>query len=330
MSIVSKFLVIFVVVLTVGFVVMVATYATIQPNYRVAYEDALRQAEAASLQALAGNVDRFINEPRHQMEVATAESEKVKAVAAKDVAVREANEAKADSRLTATRIQNQAEHLAQIQAKLNAYEDLLSKSQEAQRELRSDLTKMQQDLFAAQKKAAETEVHSRFVTAKNDTLIAQAKALDARIREMENNVKKAEAVADKIAEVLAAIRAGGSDTTLGNQEGFTGIDGVSPEVASGAGKGSRDLLESVRIRAKILEVQMDDRIPYVTINHGEDDRIRVGMMLHVFRMDPPEYIGVLRITRVDYQRAAGRVDLLRQGKVIRQGDEVTNDLKTLR
>jgi hypothetical protein len=218
--------------------------------------------------------------------------------------------------------------------KLNEYETLLGKSQAAQNELRSDLTKMQQELFAAQKKAAETEVHARFVSAKNETLIAQARALDARIREMESQKQKAEANAEAIALVLQRIQAGSGEDqtsdTLGL--GLLGPGGVSPDVTKvdPTAKGSRDLLEPIRIRGKVLEVQMDDRIPYITINLGEDDKIKVGMNLHVFRLSPPEYIGIMRVTRIDYQRAAGRVDLLRQGKEIQPGDEVTNDLKTLR
>jgi uncharacterized coiled-coil protein SlyX len=333
-SIVSKFLVVLVVVVSLGVSVMMATYATIQPNYKLAYEQEVQQREAMGVAVLTSGTDRFITDPVNSMTLAVERDRNKVLAAARDKAVADAEEAKARHKAAELRIVKLEEPVSRLQIELTEVNKILGATQDDLRGQRSQNTTLQGQLIVSEKKAAESEMLVRALEAKNATLIAQSRSLDQRIRELERQVQKAEAQLDEMAVFVQQAQFAGAGGDNGGPNALPGISGNIPGggglTITPGGRGSLRLAEPKRVRGKVSDVKMSDGIPYITVNVGEDDKVAIGDKLHVFRTNPPTYVGVMHVTRIDYHRAAGRVDVISPGAEVKTDDEVTNDLKTLR
>lgn len=339
MSILTKVLVVFVVVISIALSVMLGTYATLQGNYKQAYEEALKQAEAASAMNLASSSDRFVVQPQKDMELAVAHArvgELEQQLAAAKAALEDEKSAR---KMTDSQILTIKEPLARIQVELAETQKLLGQEQASTQKLRAEQAAIAAQLLSAEKTAAAKAIDLRFRETEVATLKQQNKNLFDQIRDIEKRMGAVMRQNDELAAVVQAVRSeaavagagtGGQAGIGGSYDLATGPGGVgTPLTSSGRGSILR-LNEAVRIRGKVVEVGSKDGIQYAGINVGEDDKVYVGQVLQLFRMSPtPTYLGTLTVTRVDYQKAAGRVDPLgKEG--VQVGDELTNDLKSLR
>jgi hypothetical protein len=335
-SIVSKVLVLFVVVLALGLSVMLGTYATVTSNYKQAYEESLKQLEAASVNVLGKSVDEFSTKPLAEVERALKEGDVRVLTSELSKAAAKLKEAEDNLKFEKSKGASIEEPLRQLQAKLDDYQKLLAAAQDYTKQLQGENTQKALQLAAAEKKANENEVRARFREAEVAVLKAQNKNQDERIRSLEKKVAMAEQTAEQLAVVVQTLKSSSVDSGVGGSTlpGITspGLEGNAGSISLGmsGGKGRLILNEAPKIRGRVSEVRSSGGVPYAIVNVGEDDKVVVGQELSLFRVSPPTYLGKLVVTRVDYQQAAGRIELVKPELSVAPGDEVTNNLRSIR
>lgn len=346
MSIVTKVLVVFAVVLAIGVSVMVSVYAYVQPNYKEAYDRAREQAEAASAVNLNSSSDRFVTQPQLQMEVALRDAEIRELRKAVDEKDREIKTTKDSLTLAITQYTALSDPLAQLKKELEASQKLLSDSQKELNRVSVQTATLVAQLSASEKTAVTNDARAKVAEATVKNLKLQNKAQDDQIRKLEIQGAALEREREGMAVAIQQLRFSSSDTVVrgpgvpgGNPsapvsilQGSGGSDLAGLVSSTGRERGILRLNESPRIRGKVIEVKTKDGIQYATLNVGEDDKLSITQTLHMFKMNPAQYLGTITLTRVDYQSAAGRIDAVK-GAVIDLNDkdiEVTNDLRNLR
>lgn len=344
MSIVSKFLIVLIVVVSIAASVMISVYAFVQPNWKQHAEENRAVAEASGLSNLVSQSDKLITQPQSALELAVRDTNIRTLTKQVDEKDREIKSLKDSLTLAQTQFSVISEPLARLEQESKKYQDLLGKAQDEIRRLNVQTATLVSEKSAAEKLSTIREVERATLARKVEVLQNQNKSQEDRIQLLERGVMRLEKEREDMAVVVQQARttvagAGGAVASLGG-----GADGFLPG-ATGTGDGLGGLLtttgkrqtvklaEPVRIRGKLTEVKETGGLLYALINVGEDDNVALNQTLHVFTTNPPAYVGTLTVTRLDYQTAAGRLELLRADAKLDVGKveyEVTNDLKTLR
>ena len=80
------------------------------------------------------------------------------------------------------------------------------------------------------------------------------------------------------------------------------------------------------VEGKVLKV--DDKNRRIEISIGSDDGLSNGQELYLYRTDPPEYLGKVRIVVVDNDQAVATViNTTVNGKKIKEGDHVASTIR---
>jgi hypothetical protein len=96
-----------------------------------------------------------------------------------------------------------------------------------------------------------------------------------------------------------------------------------PKAAEGSGEGSGTKNPPTENVEGVVK-RVDDNSGLVTISIGSDAGLTKGHTLEVFRLNPPKYLGTIRLLEVKPTESVGKPTPTRQGDKIQSGDRVAS------
>jgi len=198
--------------------------------------------------------------------------------------------------------------------------------------LRNENTRLVADAKSAQIQAASLQSQIEQMTATEKTLALLIESYRSELVALrEGQLRSAEReqeLADRINDLTGQLQVA-QDNNRALQEQLAELQASlsSGTVASAAG-GATPLSGSNVVQARVLSVSPDRASGQLLaeIDAGANDRVREGMTLNIVR--DGRFLGRLIVTRVDLQRAVGRIDTLSNRTVqVRPGDMVLSSLR---
>ncbi|RMD65971.1 MAG: hypothetical protein D6824_01690 [Planctomycetota bacterium] len=218
------------------------------------------------------------------------------------------------------------------QERQNLASQIASLTQE-QASLRNENTKLVADAKSAQIQAASLQSQIEQMTATEKTMALLIESYRNELTSLrEGQLRSAEReqeLADRINDLTGQLQVA-QDNNRALQEQLAELQASlsSGAVASTAtGRGGAAGSSNV-VQARVLSVSPDRASGQLLaeIDAGSNDRVRKGMTLNIVR--DGRFLGRMIVTRVDLQRAVGRIDTLNNRNVrVQPGDIVLSSLR---
>jgi hypothetical protein len=288
LSTLTKILIVLLTLSSIFLCGIVVTYVASANNYRLAYDNQVKDVQAAK--TLYQTKMRLADE-----QVANAQRERDTAEQKKTELEAQIAQIQADLVTAQTSNFGNQERLTNLAGTVSSLNQTIGSMEQSLSLARSELDKIRNEQVKDRKALNE-------VTAALNEKSVQVDALESERRRLLEQKTALD-------EQLAKLAKGGK---------LPPIEAVTPEI-SGA-KAAPPVTSQVSLKGKIVEANLKNNL--VTISLGSADGVRTGMRFHVIRGD--SFICDIVITNVDVERSAGTPELVRQQPQV--GDVVSTNL----
>ena len=254
-------------------------------------------AAAATAQRAEGIARRQAESALGEAQVARADAAAVKLQSANEVARirQQLNAALTDVRERDTQLAQLQQNLAAADARLQAATTALGTAQESNKLLTAQIS--------------ETRESSNKIQRQNTELLTANSDLNSRLQTAIRSLRAANEEIDELKGAVADVQ-----------------DRGGPAVAArGGGQQRPEVRPSIPINGVIRDRRNVNGVPYATISIGSADQVTENMVFNIVDREQGDFLGYLRVDRVEPNEAVGRIEGPRVGDV-KPGNEVRTQL----
>ncbi len=278
MHVLTKIFVVLVALLTVVIVPLVAVNATNEASFKQKFKNAEQLRATAETNLAAERTSALANQQKLEADLTAVQS--IVADLRSQVAMRSASASKAETELAGTKA---------AQASVDASLQLLAQNGKANGELTDALVT---ELRGLRTKTMDAEKRLVQLQEAFDSSQSSLEVADAARRALQEEVKR---LGDE------------KDTAVATIAEYVASVGELAKARAGAVGDSARVVATKNLSATIINVRRGAEAPLAEINAGSRDGVKAGWVLTIG--DGSNFIGNLRITEVDVNRAVGVIEL---------------------
>ncbi len=278
MHVLTKIFVVLVALLTVVIVPLVAVNATNEASFKQKFKNAEQLRAAAETSLAAERTSWLASQQKLEADLAAVQA--VIGDLRGQVATRAAAASKAETELAGTKA---------AQASVDASLQLLAQNGKASGDLTDALVA---ELRGLRTKTMEAETRLVQLQEAFDSSQSSLEVADAARRALQEEVKR---LGDE------------KDTAIATIAEYVARVGELAQAKAGAVSDSARVVATKNLTATIINVRRGDEAPLAEINAGSRDGVKAGWVLTIG--DGSNFVGNLRITEVDVNRAVGVIEL---------------------